>query len=285
MKDDLHQEQWTELSEIDREPSVITSESLESHSDGSSKPHPLGNTSDISTSPFIADSRRGKVAGGTALTLGLLQLMLVLGIVAIFAWLIAKANSGVSGTEFMGLFVMVIGAPLVTVVAVMNVISLVVYFVRRRPIGKHLILAILSGILSVLIIAYGSYTAYEWFVVAPADSARDEREYEEKQRKWDEGYFNKEVTAEETKELLMTCQLFGFYYTNQTDKVDGNWGELSTTGVVLTYIENKPTRVSIADRLVPELVPVAREAQKTCDGPQLWHDGNYEQKQADGTWR
>jgi hypothetical protein len=52
---------------------------------------------------------------------------------------------------------------------------------------------------------------------------------------------------------------------------------------VLTKVDGQPYRISIADRLIPELVPIAREAQKTCVNPQFWHDGNYEQYH-DGHW-
>lgn len=59
--------------------------------------------------------------------------------------------------------------------------------------------------------------------------------------------------------------------------------EASATGVVLVKIDGEPYRISIADRLVPELVPIAREAQKSCASPQFWHDGTYEQYK-DGKW-
>lgn len=233
------------------------------------------------------NKKKSKVAAGFALSTGLFQLVVVLGIVLIFTMLLAMAKSGASGTEFIGLIVIFYGVPLAAFSAVLNIITLIVYFIRRRPTGRWLILPVLSGILSALIIAYGSYTAYSWFVVAPAESAQHEREFEEEIRKTDEGYYSEEITVEKTKELLGACKLFGFYYTGQTEgvnKQEGNWGELSTTGVVLTYIDNEPYRVSIADRLIPELVPAAREAQKVCPDLQFWHDGKYEQKQADGRW-
>lgn len=83
-----------------------------------------------------------------------------------------------------------------------------------------------------------------------------------------------EISNSEAEELLLSCKLRGFFYTNQTNKNDGEWGELSDSGVVLTRVEGKPYRISIADKLIPELVPIAREAQKKCGGwPQFFHDG------------
>ena len=285
MNDDLHREQWTELSKIDKEPPTVSADPAATNS--TVGPAPTNLTPNTPADQFLPDPKQGKSAAGFALTTGLFQLIVVAGIVLIFAWLIQQANSGVSGTEFIGLFVIVLGVPLAVVAAVLNAVTLAVWFVRRRPTGVRMILPILSGALSALLIVYGAYTAYSWFVVAPTEYAQNEREFDEEMRKADEGFYNEEITVEKTKELLRSCQLFGFYYTAQADAKytqDGTWAESSTTGVVLTYVDSKPARVGIADRLIPELVPVAREAQKTCPDLQFWHDGSYEQKRADGTW-
>ncbi len=131
---------------------------------------------------------------------------------------------------------------------------------------------------------YGAYSVYQLRVLAPnhinqlSQQSRIKNDAAQLQFKADNA--NPEITKEEAIQLLKTCQLKGFYYTNQTDKSDpsnGGWGELSSTGVVLTKIDGKPYRISIADKLVNELVPIARQAQKTCNGsPQFWHNGNYE---------
>ena len=86
-------------------------------------------------------------------------------------------------------------------------------------------------------------------------------------------------------ELIKECKLLGFYYTNQTTYDNGGKGEQVATGIELTSDANRPLTISIADRHMNELVPIAREAQKKCSDLQFWHDGKYEEKQPDGSWR
>ncbi len=80
----------------------------------------------------------------------------------------------------------------------------------------------------------------------------------------------------------------GFYYTQQAEPERHGYVQLtspekSSTVVVLVRIGGEPDRVSVACRLIPELVPIAREAQKTCVNPQFWHDGAHEERK-DGQW-
>ena len=83
---------------------------------------------------------------------------------------------------------------------------------------------------------------------------------------------SEEITKEQAIDMLKTCKLSGFYYNNETDETDrelGGWGELSTTGVVLTYVKGEPYRISVADRLVTGMLPIAKEVQKKCGKPQI----------------
>ena len=153
--------------------------------------------------------------------------------------------------------------------------------VRHRPHGKGLVFCILSLLVSVILALYGANSVYQFRVAAPKHvnqlRQQSKQKIQAQQQQFATDNANPEITKDEAIALLNSCQLSGFYYTNQTDKSDGEWGELSSTGVVLTKINGKPYRISIADRLVPELVPIARQAQKTCGGqPQFWHDGHYE---------
>lgn len=223
------------------------------------------------------------------ITLGAVQVLGVVGYLAVIALAVQQAQVGVSGTEFIGILLEVMVLPVIGLVALVNLISLPIFLLRTRPRGKTLSLSVASLVVSFLLVGYAGYAAYQTYILLPLQQKASEQEFAEhmaqEQRQFDEDNAKPEITKDEAIQLLRSCQIQGFYYTAQTDKSNGGWGELSSTGVVLTKINGKPYRISIADRLIPELVPVAREAQKSCDGPQFWHDGNYEQKQADGSWR
>lgn len=212
------------------------------------------------------------------MVLGILQALGIALFFGVMVWAMQQARAGVSGTEFIALWLFITLVPAVGLIAFVNMIGLPIYMAKQKPKGKGLGFSIVSLVISVLLVAYGAYTAFQMYVIFPsamgdraAESQARARSYAEERAK-----ASNEITAAEAIELLQGCQLRGFYYTNQDSKSNGSWGELSTSGVVLTEVDNKPYRISIADRLIPELVPVAREAQKTCPNLQFWHDGNYE---------
>lgn len=216
------------------------------------------------------------------IVLGILQISGIALFFLIIAWAIQQANAGVSGTEFIGIVVVATLLPFVGLIAFINLIGLPIYMLKHKPRGKGLVFSILSLLISIILAFYGADAVYQTRVVAPRHieqlSRQLDQEAQEQQRQFAADNANPEITKDEAIQLLQTCQLKGFYYTDQTDKSDGGWGELSTTGVVLTKVDGKPYRISIVDRLVPELVPIARQAQQTCAGqPQFWHDGHYEQ--------
>lgn len=222
--------------------------------------------------------------------LGILQALGVGVFIAVIIWAIRQAKAGVSGTEFMGLILFVTVAPTVGILALINLIGLPIYVVKHKPRGKWLVFSILSLLISCLLALYGAYGLYQLRVTIPKQVQKVNEQINNKIKNEEQQFAtdnaNPEITKDEAITLIKSCQLNGLYYTNQTgDKADGNWGELSSTGVVLTRINGKPYRISIADRLISEIIPITREAQKTCSGPQLWHDGRYEQRQSDGTWR
>jgi hypothetical protein len=218
-----------------------------------------------------------------------LALLQIVGIALYFLVMLAisqQAKAGESGTEFIALFVFATIVPAVAIIALINLIGLPIYLLKHRPRGKWLVISIISLVMSVILVGYGVYTAYGLYVY-PRKLAEQSRQKSEKtQQEFATDNAKPEITKEEAIRLLQACKLKGFYYTKQTDKSDpanGGWGELSSTGVVLTKVDKQPYRISIADRLIAELVPIARQAQKTCGGPQFWHDGAYEQYK-DGKW-
>ncbi len=220
------------------------------------------------------------------IVLGILQALGVGLFVLIIMWAIRLAKGGASGTEFIGLIVFVTLVPAVALMAIVNIIGLPIYMWKHRPRGKELVFSILSLAVSIIVVLFSAYSFYQSRVGAAhakQDLQRVQQKIQAQQQQFAADNAKPEITKDEAIQLLQLCQLKGFYYTNQTDKEGGNWGELSSTGVVLTKIEGQPFRISIADKLVAELVPIARAAQKTCGEPQFWHDGSYEQYQ-NGHW-
>ena len=219
------------------------------------------------------------------IVLGVLQLLGVAAFFGFMTWAGVQAKNGVSGTEFLALLLFVTLVPAVGIVAFLNFIGLPIYLLKQKPKGKGLALGIVSLIMSMALVAYAGYNAFQLYVVLPnyANDRAEQSRVKAEEYAAEREKASYEITKETAVSLLQSCTLKGFYYTDQTDKRAGGWGELSSTGIVVTEVDNEPYRISIADRLIPEMVPIARESQKTCGDPQFWHDGNYEQFK-DGKW-
>jgi hypothetical protein len=214
----------------------------------------------------------------------ILTVLQILGIAGFFTTMqsaIEVGQSGASGSEFIGLIALAM-IPFLGLLALINLIGLTVYIIKRTP---HSVVgwisAMASLLLSAALVVCGAYMVYQMRIAIPIQEnlveQQHDKEFKEAADRFAKDNANPEITKDAAITLLKTCQLSGFYYTNQKDRDDGNWGSLSSTGVVLTKIDGKPFRISIADGLISELLPIAREAQKTCGGaPQFWHDGSYE---------
>lgn len=210
------------------------------------------------------------------IVLGILQITGVAVFFLIMIGLAQDAKKGASGTEFIALALFATLVPVVGFAALINCIGLPIYMIKHKPRTVGLTFSIVSLIISTLLVLFGAFTVYQSVFVLPQIERNSFDRLEKKQKQFASDNAKPEITKEEAIELLKTCKLNGFYYTDQTDRDNGGWGELSTTGVVLTKIDGEPFRISIADRHITDLVPIAREAQKTCGVPQFWHDGSYE---------
>ncbi len=226
------------------------------------------------------------------IVLGILQALGVAIFLLVMLWAVQQAKAGVSGTEFIGLFLFITLVPAVGIIALINLIGLPIYMIKHKSLGKGLVFGILSLVISALLALCGVYSVYQLRVAVPNRVGELNKEFkqrnEEEDRQFVAANAKPEITKEEAIELLKACKLKGFYYTKQTESENLNGmqfpsAEASAAGVVLVKVDGEPYRISIADRLVSELVPIAREVQKTCDGPQFWHDGTYEQYK-DGKW-
>lgn len=170
------------------------------------------------------------------IVLGILQLLGVGMFFAIMSWAIGLAKAGNSGTEFIGLVVFAFLVPLIGLIALINLIGLPVYMHKHKPKGKGLFFSITSLSFSLLLFLFGAYSIIQLRVVVPARERQFtkqlQQDQEAKQREFVADNSKPEITEAEAIDLLRSCKLKGFYYTNQTSKSDGNWGELSSTGVV-----------------------------------------------------
>lgn len=155
--------------------------------------------------------------------------------------------------------------------ALVNFVSLLIYMLRYRPDWKELVLCFISFVVSIVLVAFVAYPEYQSRVDLQkvfSDSSLDVQLPVKTQS---------EITKDEAATLIKGCRVGTFDYTDQTSKADGDWAELSTTGVVVSKLDSNPYKMSIADRFVSELVPMAKEAQKKCGGRVAFcHDGRCE---------
>lgn len=222
------------------------------------------------------------------IVLGVLQAAGVAFFLIVMLWAIQQARSGASGTEFIALILYVTLVPLVAFIALVNLIGLPFYIAKEKPQGKARVMSMLSLILSLGLFLFGAYGAYQMYSVPKKMTEQSREKSIASDQKFAKDNSKPEITKAEAINLLKTCQLKGFYYTNQNEpEVQGSVtfpsAEASSTGIVLVNIDGKPYRIRIADRLNAELVPIARESQKTCSQLQFWHDGTYEQFK-NGSW-
>lgn len=183
------------------------------------------------------------------------------------------------------LFILAYGVPAIGVAALLNVASITIGLATRKAEKKRKIFNITVLALSVPPAIIGTYFLVQFYVIAPNDTSQNNSTSQQQPSNTALQRTGEEIPKDRAIALVQSCQIRGLYYTKQTTTGNGGWGEEATTGVVLTEVKGAPYRISIADRHIDELVPIAREAQKTCPDLQLWHDGKYEQRQADGTWR
>lgn len=94
----------------------------------------------------------------------------------------------------------------------------------------------------------------------------------------------KSLTVEEATKILDNCRVIGFYYPDPREDDPLITESLSKTGIiVVTDNDGKPIRIHIDQSQVATMVPIARNAQKTCKDLQFWN-GTYEQRDAAGNW-
>jgi hypothetical protein len=152
------------------------------------------------------------------IVLGVLQAAGIALFLLIMLWASQQAKAGVSGTEFIALILFVTVVPAVAIISLVNFIGLPIYLKKRKPHGKGLILSIVSLVISALLVLYGGYSIYG-LTIYPKKLAEESRQkFEEQDRQFAASNAKPEITKDAAIQLLKSCQLKGFYYTNQTDK-------------------------------------------------------------------
>lgn len=93
------------------------------------------------------------------------------------------------------------------------------------------------------------------------------------------------VSVQQATELLQQCKIKTFNYTpSGLVGLDNKPLAGTETGIIL---QEYPTfsHLFIEQSAETTMVPIARNVQPKCGGPQFYHDNNYEQKQPDGSWQ
>ncbi|MBP6880842.1 hypothetical protein KBC31_04415 [Candidatus Saccharibacteria bacterium] len=202
--------------------------------------------------------------------------------VDLLIFLITLSSGSSTGSEFLGLQYLIPAAFGIFVSSLINLFIIPLYILRNKPQGKRLVYVCLYLLVSIIVFAVPLYGLFQSNNYTPPDyeknysESADERTVEDNDDKIEPKDEYSEISKENVVELLETCQVGEFFYTNQTNIYNHNRGELSSTGAVLVEQKDVPTRISIADRLIPELLPVAREAQKNCDELVIYRDNTQE---------
>ena len=205
--------------------------------------------------------------------------------------LILFSLAGVTGGEFVAIFLYITLVPFLVGASLMNLVFVPMALKKYKPRGKVLFLFIVSLVISVAIFIYGALIVSNvvlGFRKVENMSRQDKKDDEARRLQNIEDNKKPEISKEEAVSLINSCQIKVFNYTNQTKPLANDGftipaAESTTSGIVITRYDGSPSNMFIADRHIAEMVPVAREAQLKCGKPQFWHDGNYEQYK-DGKW-
>ncbi len=112
------------------------------------------------------------------ITLGILQIFGVATYILAISWTIQQANTGVSDTGYMALFILMVFAPVVGIVALINLVGLSIYIRNHKPHGKGLVLSIISLGISASLALFLTYGTYQFQLDAARGRAELDREIE-----------------------------------------------------------------------------------------------------------
>jgi hypothetical protein len=247
--------------------------------------HPHGTQSDHTENSQQPSLKKTKLQSIVSFSCAIQAISIAIVLMVDLLVFLIKLSSGSStGTEFIGLQYLIPASFGVFLSSFVNLFIIPLYILRHKPHGKRLVYTCLSLLASVIVFAVPLYGLFRGDNSTPTDYEENYSESADKQIEEDGGGDDQietkdeysEISKENAVELLETCQVGEFYYTNQTNIGNHNRGELSSTGAVLVEQKDVPARISIADRLIPELLPVAIEAQKSCKELVIYKDNTQE---------
>jgi hypothetical protein len=210
------------------------------------------------------------------------------------AWLITSLiililNAGLLSLTlipFAGVFIALGAAPIFLATGVLGLVNL---FVVSRSVSKKYISDGFSKVATTVLVL--SAIAVLGGVSSPFILAVQHKENAKTQKVQDEvnSYYS-EVTVEKATELLNSCKIYRFNYSNSKGNDWEKTPETTASGILIfdEYASlGKPSSSAwanargkyimyIADRTADTVVPIARQAQKTCD-IHFRHDNTDEQ--------
>jgi len=199
--------------------------------------------------------------------------VLLFAVVMVFVWLLITGGKGIYDPSggWIILTVIMAALPVAGIVALINLIGLPFYLFKHKPSLVGWVLGIFSILISLTIVAYTGNFYYQWYAArAHYEQVSKEQEAQKQAQvqQYVKDHAKEEITKEKAIQLLKTCQVDEFNYGAQTSTYHGEWAELSTSGVVATdqgfYTDPVLYNLSVADRYVSELLPIAQTAEKTC---------------------
>ncbi|MBP9852854.1 MAG: hypothetical protein QG629_231 [Patescibacteria group bacterium] len=192
---------------------------------------------------------------------------------------------------FAGVYIAIGAAPILLATGLLGLVNI---FVTLRALSKNYFSGGFKKVTTTVLVL--SVMAVLGGASSPFILAAQHKENVKTQEHQDKvnSYYS-EVTVEKATELLNSCKIYKLSYSNGKG---GDWEKTpeSTASGILTFDEynymGQPTssawnnargkyQMYLADRTVNTIVPIARQAQKTCD-IQFYHDGADEVKQKDG---
>ncbi|MDB5168952.1 MAG: hypothetical protein JWO41_308 [Candidatus Saccharibacteria bacterium] len=193
---------------------------------------------------------------------------------------------------FAGVFIALGATPIFLATGVMGLANL---FIVSKSLSKKYFIGRTRKIEIILLVL--SIIAALWAIPSPFILKAQHKEADKTQKIQNQANnAYSEVTVEKATELLNSCQVYQFSYSNGKGNDWEKTPETTPTGI-LTYAA--PTKYGapsptgsgwaggtyimyVADRMVSTMVPIARQAQHTC-GIQFYHEGTSEQWK-DGHW-
>ena len=235
------------------------------------------------------------------LVLGIMQVLGVALFFGVMIWLWSLVQTGLSGTEFIGLILFVTVVPFLGIVGLLNVIGLPIYIAKRKPRGMGLVFSIISLSISGLLVVFGAYMAVQLFIIVPLRTVQLREELSREYITEDYSQFGKTntpvepagITKAEATALLTDCKVNFFAgYTDISlieNEIPRGWFEnMEQTGADFEYSEGEQGLYLFASKaMTAEMQDTVRQIRQDCYDTQKLYivvDDWIETPNAQGEW-